>query len=429
MTGAPAVITHLVATSFVNRSRHRAFTLVELLVVIAIIGVLVGLLLPAVQAAREAARRMSCSNNVKQIGLGLHNYHAAFGQLPIQGTGPTNENVRTTGAAEASNGTGFTRLELSYLVGLLPFVEQQSLWDQISNPMVEDDGDRWPAFGPRPSFNSEGYPPWITEVATFRCPSDPGVGLPAHGRSNYAACTGDGFYNAEDGATVWQGLSASGSWQYQSNQLAMERTRCGLRGAFVTRLTTKFRDFTDGLSNTIAVGEIMSGLNDNDKRTVGTKSPSKGGALQVLDNPNRCKVLNFVDSSRPTFWDMTVVNTIYGPESRRGFRWADFHTLQTQFNTILPPNSEICLVGDSDTYGTAGTSSRHQGGSHLLFADGAVKFITNSIEAGNSNSPCVYCKATSTEKNSVLPSGSPSPYGLWGALGTRASKEVINAEF
>ena len=78
--------------NFTSRQRRGGFTLVELLVVIAIIGVLVGLLLPAVQAAREAARRMSCSNNFKQIGLGIHNYHSAFKSLPMHGTGATNEN-------------------------------------------------------------------------------------------------------------------------------------------------------------------------------------------------------------------------------------------------------------------------------------------------------------------------------------------------
>src|SRR6056297_2239550 len=109
---------------------RRAFTLVELLVVIAIIGVLVGLLLPAVQAAREAARRMSCSNNFKQIGLALHNYHAAYDQLPMQATGTfhPNENTGSGGSAPGHNAR-----RLSFLVGLTPFMEQQALWEQISN--------------------------------------------------------------------------------------------------------------------------------------------------------------------------------------------------------------------------------------------------------------------------------------------------------
>ena len=143
-----------------NKSQRSGFTLVELLVVIAIIGILIGLLLPAVQAAREAARRMSCSNNFKQIGLAMHNYHSAYKRLPMHGTGATNEFNNNTADADANDGTGFTRFELSYSVGLLPFLEQQGLWSQISNPMVENDGDIWPAFGPRPG--NVQYPPWLT---------------------------------------------------------------------------------------------------------------------------------------------------------------------------------------------------------------------------------------------------------------------------
>ncbi len=104
----------------------------ELLVVIAIIGVLVGLLLPAVQAAREAARRMSCSNNFKQIGLGLHNYHSAYDKLPLAGAG-TQPTVATDAWVATATGNN---LRLSMLVGTLPFIEQQALWEQISNPLV-----------------------------------------------------------------------------------------------------------------------------------------------------------------------------------------------------------------------------------------------------------------------------------------------------
>lgn len=135
--------------------RRAAFTLVELLVVIAIIGVLVGLLLPAVQAAREAARRMSCSNNFKQLGLANHNYHSAFNVLPRHGTGTK---VLTTGGWWASKNSE-NSWRLSAIVGLLPFMEQQAIWEQISNPMVGrlDQSTTltpgtvavpWPAMGP-----------------------------------------------------------------------------------------------------------------------------------------------------------------------------------------------------------------------------------------------------------------------------------------
>ena len=400
-----------------SHKQRPAFTLVELLVVIAIIGVLVGLLLPAVQSAREAARRMSCSNNMKQIGLGLHNYHSAYKQLPVHGVGPTNENINTASVASGNtSGGGFTRLELSYLVGLLPFVEQQAIWERISQPHTDENGADWPAFGPRPLQGI--YEPWATDIPTYRCPSDPGFGLPAFGRTNYGCSTGDSFYDAEEGVTIWQ----SGRWMYESDSRQMERARCGLRGAFIPRKSMKFRDITDGLSNTIMAGEIISGLGDRDKRSLSFTN-AKGGFLQVANNPRRCEDLGFIDPERPRFW--TAAANV-SSTSERGYRWADFHTLQTQINTILPPNREICLVGSSDTYGVAPPSSQHNGGAHVLMCDGAMIFITDSIESGDDRAPSVYCSALSAETDSATPAGSESPYGLWGALGTRASGELIS---
>jgi len=428
--------------------RQRAFTLVELLVVIAIIGVMVGLLLPAVQSAREAARRMSCGNNAKQLGLGLHNYHAAFNSLPIHGTGPTNEWRNTANLSTATDGTGFTRLELSYLVGLLPFVEQQAIWEVVSNPAVIPNPNnpstpfRFPAFGPRPSTIQ--YTPWATDIPTFRCPSDPNYGLPALGRTNYAACVGDGMYQMHIGVNFHPNQMASGSatgpWFYGTHEPTMLRARCGLRGAFVPRKSMNFNEIIDGLSNTIAVAEIATdtGLGTantatgvpQDIRTIAAFSASSNHLL-ILNNPKLCEPR--LDPTRPKFW--LPGGNFSGLDNRRGYRWADYLPILTQVNTILPPNSELCWNNNSNEFfGVAPPSSFHQGGCHIVLCDGSVKFITDSIEAGNPRSPTVYCNYSTSANvtngvESPVPVGSQSPYGIWGALGTRGSADFVEGAF
>ena len=117
------------------------FTLVEMLIVIAIIGVLLALLLPGTRTAREAARRMSCSNQLKQIGLALHNYHSAHKQLPI-----------------AMNGRAENEYRIGGLVAILPFVEQQALWEQISSPHGLISGD----------YSSDAPAPWRTDYKPWQ---------------------------------------------------------------------------------------------------------------------------------------------------------------------------------------------------------------------------------------------------------------------
>ncbi|WP_052031548.1 DUF1559 domain-containing protein [Novipirellula maiorica] len=401
-----------------NRSEHsRGFTLVELLVVIAIIGVLVGLLLPAVQAAREAARRMSCSNNVKQLGLGLHNYHSAYGQMPVHGTGTDDgsDNGQNWWSSYSTN----NHWRLSSLVGMTPFVEQQALWEKITNPSTErTDGAQqsppWPAMGPTPE--NIQYVPWATQIPTLRCPSDPGTGLPSLGRTNYASCMGDSHWRAQHGDFDPDSGPTNSSYA--------EESRAANRGMFVRHKSMKFRDVLDGLSNTIAMMEIATDLGDNDARTIGKRHPSGQPAqTDIRDNPSLCIEAGMLDPQRPQFW--TAGNT-EGSTKGRGYRWADDQNVQSMAFTILPPNSPMCIPHDSNGPSITTGSSRHQGGIHVLMGDGAVKFITDSIEAGNQRNPVVYISGNAANNNAP---GAKSPYGLWGSLGTRAAKETINSEF
>ncbi|TWU56843.1 hypothetical protein Poly51_27600 [Rubripirellula tenax] len=405
-----------------NRSQQSrtGFTLVELLVVIAIIGVLVGLLLPAVQAAREAARRMSCSNNFKQIGLGIHNYHSAYKQMPIQKSGTG----LSMGAGNWWDGSNVTNQgQLSWLVGLTPFIEQQALWEQISNPngyelvggVQQLRTPPWPAMGPKPE--NTAYIPAMTEVPSFRCPSDPGTGLPAMGRTNYGCCLGDSFSKAEAGARNAQLVVNNGDAEW---------TRAGQRGAFVVHQKMAFRDILDGLSNTIIAGEMNTDLGDRDITTTATynKNDATTGVKAV---PSVCRTDGSVDPLRPRFWGPTTptFTADRGANTGRGYRWMSGEHIYTAMMTILPPNTTLCYQGDwPGQEGIVPPSSRHQGGCHVLMGDGAIKFVTDSIEAGDQNRKMV-------EFNNVAPApvpGAASPYGLWGSLGTRANKEVIQEE-
>jgi prepilin-type N-terminal cleavage/methylation domain-containing protein/prepilin-type processing-associated H-X9-DG protein len=397
------------------RQNSLGFTLVELLVVIAIIGVMVGLLLPAVQAAREAARRMSCGNNFKQIGLGIHNYHAAYNKLPIHGAG-TDPTTRLIWFNSSTSGNNW---RLSMLVGIVPFIEQQALWEQISNPSTVG-GTTWPAFGPTPE--NPNYRPWATDISSLRCPSDPGIGLPALGRTNYAACIGDSTHVAFNGVGIcmnnWDGGALRPGSIYPAECGSTQDARASHRGVFVGHASTNFRDVLDGLANTIMAGEIATDIGDRDKRT--TITNVSAGGPEILANPSYCQdTVGWIDPARPQF----LLASAATAGAIRGHRWADFAPGVSSCYTILPPNRELCGDGNAAFGNVLSTmSSRHQGGCHVLMGDGAVKFVTDSIEAGNSRNPMVVRSGTAANRN--VP-GSPSPYGLWGSLGTRGGKETV----
>ncbi|PHR92741.1 MAG: prepilin-type cleavage/methylation domain-containing protein [Blastopirellula sp.] len=188
--------------------KRRGFTLVELLVVIAIIGILIALLLPAVQQAREAARRISCTNQMKQIGLAMHNYHDTFGVFPMA----TNCNI-------GGGDPGYsTNRRFSWFHQILPFVEQSALQEQFQVRINNNE------------FLG-GVPEAKVIINGFTCPSDPnGEKIDQQGfHGNYQVCNGDTHTGSGAGTQ---------------------------RGMFYPRNDTNFADVTDGTSNTAMIGEI-----------------------------------------------------------------------------------------------------------------------------------------------------------------------------
>lgn len=266
-----------------RREGRPGFTLVELLVVIAIIGVMVGLLLPAVQAAREAARRMSCGNNMKQLGLALHNYHATYNRLPSQGFQhqPTSQEPATW--TDSSKGGRLSKL--------LPYIEQQALFDSIpfggeTRLPLLDQGQRpgnseWQAFIPSTALGSfthtvGGLPvqverTWHVPVATFLCPSYNGMDRwqwsdganPGHrALSNYGWSIGaqrmdshNGSCNLFIGNMFGDGPNGHGNSPSGVNVSGMFG-----RGEWYPR----FADVSDGLSNTLMMGEVLPHQSDHD---------------------------------------------------------------------------------------------------------------------------------------------------------------------
>ncbi|MFO0939520.1 MAG: DUF1559 domain-containing protein [Pirellulales bacterium] len=211
------------------------FTLVELLVVIAIIRILVGLLLPAVQAAREAARRMQCSNNLKQMGLALHNYESAFKGLPAGCNGLPNA------AGTNFNGHGWT-----WHASILPFVELNNVYDAIQGPdgMGNELGDQ-----------NTGKPLVVrqTIMPIFWCPSQPDVTKASQKNgyqpSNYNGNMGTRIGNGNDDC-ICTGVANL------SDMLSNPWGCMNGNGIFYVRSKTKFKDVTDGLANTIFVSEV-----------------------------------------------------------------------------------------------------------------------------------------------------------------------------
>jgi prepilin-type N-terminal cleavage/methylation domain-containing protein len=362
------------------------FTLVELLVTVAIIGVLIGLLIPAVQAVRESARAMACQNKLKQIGLGIHNYHSAFNQLPMHGGGTAERGGIRTLPVQFCN-----HHRLNYMVAILPYLEEQILWQKI-NASVQGGSIVYPPMGPVPWVLQ--YPYWSQRLPTGLCPSDPN-NEGTYSGVNYAACMGDGIHELGCAfrAPQWVALIDRAPQRFDDSTK---------RGMFANWHAFNFADCADGTSHTLLLAEITIG--EEQGRTV--RNHVVDSAMVLHQNPGACRDL--VGTGR----------TIALPKAAypRGSRWADAGLTFSGVNTVLPPNSPSCSELPTDTRahpdwfgGVFSASSWHRSGVHVCLVDGSVKFISNTIDAGN--------------PRRGIEGGADSPYGIWGALGTRAGTE------
>ena len=322
--------------------KRDAFTLIELLVVIAITAILIGLLLPAVQKVREAAARLSCSNNLKQLGLAMHNFEGANGHFP---------SAAIDQPPPAYTGYPAYFFSWSALAQLNPYLEQTNIYNKMDLTQ--------PIYDPTNNFNITTANQFAVSqnIKLFMCPSDKmqsvdaAYGLSTVGPTNYAVCVGTGAASGTTPGSPWN-----------------------TDGMFEAQNSFRVADVTDGLSDTAMMSESILG-----------DGPESGGPPP----PNSAQTVYLYTGFGATLSDSACASAGASNVSQhRGFMWASGEMRCAAYNHYYPPNSPnydcVCNEGantptpfESDAFRAA--RSRHLNGVNLLLGDGSVRFVNNAI--------------------------------------------------
>jgi prepilin-type processing-associated H-X9-DG protein/prepilin-type N-terminal cleavage/methylation domain-containing protein len=374
------------ARSHAQTGTAAGFTLVELLVVIAIIGTLVGLLLPAVQVARESARRSSCTNNIRQVSLGVINFADAKRYLPN-----SEQSLLYNGWAGLSIGqAGWLR---GYIPIILPFIEEAALFARVE-PFAQAGGNPWTT-----ATTGGVVSPYTALIPTLLCPSDPlarrnrqGIGPTSYrcNRGDVNLASTSGSSGADYATQVIRGPFVQGVIDWTSAQTAGTSRRVAIK------------DITDGTSKTAMLAEATIGA---EGFQVGGAANSKTG---VWTN------VTMSATSRPgVCW--TASTTATPVAATAGLRWGDGRNYTTYFG-IIPPNGPTCTNGNFGEHATVTAGSYHSGGANLAFCDGSVRFVADSIDAGD--------QANGSPNASGVTYRGQSVWNVWGAIHTINGGEI-----
>lgn len=404
------------------------FTLVELLVVIAIIGALIALLLPAVQAAREAARRMQCTNNLKQLGIATQNFHDTYQRFPCSAWEPLV--WEPTLYKNRTAKPGWVEL-INQFVVLTPFFEQQSFYSSLKAQLelCQNKYETGTNTGDNeiPIHRRE----WVRDASGTQVASPYTISLSALG------CPSDNMFNTANNQTG--NFPTIGRTNYLANSQGDRCRAWNGRGRGVFGIapfngkdeSTNIASVSDGTSNTILFSEGCTTLGLYDYTVLSSNANSANWNNKSTDFvPATCLAARaqkgYLDKTIPVTGSLARSINIPWDDTfgGNGRIWSGSEQLYSSFNTILPPNSPTCIMGNqtnSDAFRWVmnSASSYHPGGANGCFTDGSVRFISETINCGNINE-----RLGGTANGNSGTFEGPSTFGVWGASGTINGAEV-----